>query len=262
MGCQKAIAAKIIAGNGNFVIGVKGNQPTLHDTITYSVSTFAANSSRPPFVSIGRSQITVTGNWTCCSTKTQAEFANALWPTICHGCDGSPSVCSSTIPAKTASKVSNKEPPGIITSSRKSCFLIDQTSRPLCSLPGRKPRCIAVPQDSSCKTFRSGWASQPGRPRVRVRWLITNLPLVPGELARGEINCCLKNFSTDCDLSRTPGLACRLLTPPANLRRSFLLPTAECTRSLPLPNTQLARASVHRGRRSPECRVLHCPRNW
>jgi len=25
MGCQKAIAAKIIAGNGNFVIGVKGN---------------------------------------------------------------------------------------------------------------------------------------------------------------------------------------------------------------------------------------------
>jgi predicted transposase YbfD/YdcC len=33
MGCQKAIAAKIIAGDGNFVIGVKGNQPTLHDTI-------------------------------------------------------------------------------------------------------------------------------------------------------------------------------------------------------------------------------------
>ena len=33
MGCQKAIAAKIIAGHGNFVIGVKGNQPTLHDTI-------------------------------------------------------------------------------------------------------------------------------------------------------------------------------------------------------------------------------------
>jgi len=33
MGCQKAIAANIIAGDGNFVIGVKGNQPTLHDTI-------------------------------------------------------------------------------------------------------------------------------------------------------------------------------------------------------------------------------------
>lgn len=29
MGCQKAIAAKIIDGNGQFVIGVKGNQPKL-----------------------------------------------------------------------------------------------------------------------------------------------------------------------------------------------------------------------------------------
>jgi len=32
-GCQKAIAAKIIAGDGNFVLGVKGNQPTLHDRL-------------------------------------------------------------------------------------------------------------------------------------------------------------------------------------------------------------------------------------
>ena len=33
MGCQKDIAAKIMDREGNFVIGVKGNQPTLHDTI-------------------------------------------------------------------------------------------------------------------------------------------------------------------------------------------------------------------------------------
>ncbi|HQZ68697.1 MAG TPA: hypothetical protein PLY87_26600, partial [Planctomycetaceae bacterium] len=37
---------------------------------------------------------------------------------------------------------------------------------------------------------RSGWTSQPGRPRVRVRWLITTLPLVPGKLARGEVSEC------------------------------------------------------------------------
>jgi predicted transposase YbfD/YdcC len=33
MGCQRAIAAKIKSGNGEFVIGVKGNQPTLMATI-------------------------------------------------------------------------------------------------------------------------------------------------------------------------------------------------------------------------------------
>ena len=33
MGCQKDIAAKIVDRGGNYVIGVKGNQPTLHDTI-------------------------------------------------------------------------------------------------------------------------------------------------------------------------------------------------------------------------------------
>ena len=33
MGCQKDIAQKIIDGQGDYVIGVKGNQPTLHDTI-------------------------------------------------------------------------------------------------------------------------------------------------------------------------------------------------------------------------------------
>ncbi|MEK6248641.1 MAG: ISAs1 family transposase, partial [Planctomycetales bacterium] len=33
MGCQRAITAKIIEGDGQFVIGVKGNQPTLMATI-------------------------------------------------------------------------------------------------------------------------------------------------------------------------------------------------------------------------------------
>jgi predicted transposase YbfD/YdcC len=33
MGCQKAIAEKIIASNGQFVIGVKGNQPKLQSAI-------------------------------------------------------------------------------------------------------------------------------------------------------------------------------------------------------------------------------------
>ena len=33
MGCQRAIAAKIIDGKGQFAIGVKGNQPKLQDSI-------------------------------------------------------------------------------------------------------------------------------------------------------------------------------------------------------------------------------------
>ena len=41
----------------------------------------------------------------------------------------------------------------------------------------------------------SGWTSQPGRPRVRSRWLTTNLLLLPGELARGEIRSHLENLS-------------------------------------------------------------------
>ena len=62
------------------------------------------------------------------------------------------------------------------------------------SLPWQEAKFRSVAHVSSCKTFRSGWTSQPGRPRVRVRWLTTNLPLVPGKLARGEINCCRKIF--------------------------------------------------------------------
>jgi hypothetical protein len=61
-------------------------------------------------------------------------FANALWPTIYHGSGESPSACSSTIRPKTASKESNKERHGIITSSLKYCVFINQTSRPLWGL--------------------------------------------------------------------------------------------------------------------------------
>jgi len=69
-----------------------------------------------------------------------------------------------------------------------------QHDRSPAQLAWQEAKFRSVAHVSSCKTFRSGWTSQPGRPRVRVRWLIPNLPLVPGELARGEINCCLKKL--------------------------------------------------------------------
>ena len=71
---------------------------------------------------------------------------------------------------------------------RNGCFEVStvfDTTAPLLSLPGRKPGRTAVRQDSSCKTFRSGWTSQPGQPRVRSRFLITKRSLVPSKLARG-----------------------------------------------------------------------------
>jgi hypothetical protein len=33
MGCQKEIAAKIVAGGGDYILAVKGNQPNLHQDI-------------------------------------------------------------------------------------------------------------------------------------------------------------------------------------------------------------------------------------
>ena len=105
--------------------------------IRFSVSTFVANSLPRRFVSTGPSKTTVTGSWTCYSTKTPAESANALWPTICHGSDVWHSACSSTIPAKTATNKSNKPPHGIITSSLKYSFFSHQTSRPLKWKPSR-----------------------------------------------------------------------------------------------------------------------------
>ena len=84
-----------------------------------------------------------------------------------------------------------------------------QYDRSPAQLAWQEAKFRSVADVSSCKTFRSGWTSQPGRPRVRSRRLTTNLPLMPGELARGEIKCCLKNVSTDCYLSRTRGPACQ-----------------------------------------------------
>ena len=108
------------------------------------------------------------------------------------------------------------------------------TTAPLPSLPGRKPSLAAVHHVSSCKTFRSSWTSQPGRPRVRSRWLsierkatlrnrsmlITNLLLVPGELARGEINCHLK-FFRQIAICRAPLMEPTIDTNDFNFRARF-----------------------------------------
>ena len=45
MGCQKAIAKKIIAGGGDFAIAVKGNQPKLYDTIQDLMSRYTEDSN-------------------------------------------------------------------------------------------------------------------------------------------------------------------------------------------------------------------------
>jgi len=80
-------------------------------------------------------------------------------------------------------------PPPAGLPGRKGCFDVSRvlfnTTAPLPSLLGRKPSCIAVRYHSSCKTFRSGWRSQPGRPDARACCQITKRSLMPGKLARG-----------------------------------------------------------------------------
>ena len=57
---------------------------------------------------------------------------------------------------------------------------------PLPSSPGRKLSFAALLMLHRAKTFRSGWASQPGRGGGRCRSLTTKRPLMPGKLARGD----------------------------------------------------------------------------
>jgi|GEM_PF-4741886 len=83
-----------------------------------------------------------------------------------------------------------------------------QNNRSPAQLAWQEAKFCSVAHVSACNALRSGWTSQPGRPRVGSRCLITNLSLVPGKLARGEIKCCLKIFSTDCGFSRTAEQHC------------------------------------------------------
>ena len=48
LGCQKAIAETIVAGGGDYILAVKGNQPTLHAEIQAAFATAATPPARSP----------------------------------------------------------------------------------------------------------------------------------------------------------------------------------------------------------------------
>jgi predicted transposase YbfD/YdcC len=48
MGCQKASAETIVAGGGDYILVVKGNQPTLHAEIQAAFATAATPPARSP----------------------------------------------------------------------------------------------------------------------------------------------------------------------------------------------------------------------
>ena len=51
MGCQKAIAETIVAGGGDYILAVKGNQPTLPAEIQAAFATAATRPARSPRLS-------------------------------------------------------------------------------------------------------------------------------------------------------------------------------------------------------------------
>jgi len=112
MGCQRDIAAKIVSRGGDYVLQVKGNQPTLQEAIEAS---FAESDNVDKKSATKRKARQRT-------TKEKSRGRQETRQKIGASYGGSLPPCSSRILRSRVGSKSEKKPHGTPISSKPSCF--------------------------------------------------------------------------------------------------------------------------------------------